>query len=292
MSLKVPFKQVDVFTNKPFKGNPVAVVSCLDISEDEITTEQLQNIAIWTNISETTFLFKPKDPSHDYKLRIFAPTNELPFAGHPTVGSCKAFMEFTGAKKSKIYQECGVGVVELSIKDDEVISFEANQTIVEDFNKEHARSFENVLGVQTITEPKLLNVGPKWLVYLVDNSDIAYNTDPNYGNLASLCKENNYTGIILGGKKVNKENEYEIRAFAGGVNVDEDPVCGSGALSFIRYLNEVYKYSSTTPIKITQGGRVNRDGRIEALIKINAEGQPSYHVGGQAVTVVDGHIIL
>lgn len=90
MSLTVPFKQVDVFTEKPFKGNPVAVVNFLEVDESGVTQEELQAIANWTNLSETTFLFKPSDDKCDYKLRIFSPRSELPFAGHPTIGSCKA----------------------------------------------------------------------------------------------------------------------------------------------------------------------------------------------------------
>ena len=128
----LPFKQVDVFTGELFKGNPVAVTNCMDIDESEVTTEQLQAIASWTNLSETTFLFKPTDAGCDYKLRIFTPGSELPFAGHPTVGSCKAFLEFTGVKKEKIIQQCGLGHIELTVTDDQKISFKAGPNSIEE----------------------------------------------------------------------------------------------------------------------------------------------------------------
>src|SRR5262245_4070174 len=107
------FKQVDVFTAKPFLGNPVAVV----IGAEELDTAAMQRIANWTNLSETTFLLASK--KGDYRLRIFTPRHELPFAGHPTIGSAHAALE-SGfvSKKKKLVQECGAGLIELAVEDD------------------------------------------------------------------------------------------------------------------------------------------------------------------------------
>src|SRR2546428_12226989 len=113
----LPFKQVDVFTDRPFFGNPVAVV----VGAENLDTEDMQRIACWTNLSETTFLLKPRAAAADYLLRIFTPRQELPFAGHPTIGSAHAAIEsgFVG-KKSRLRQECRAGVLELSVDDEKI----------------------------------------------------------------------------------------------------------------------------------------------------------------------------
>src|SRR5688572_21325417 len=110
------FKQVDVFTSKPFFGNPVAVV----IGGDDLDTETMQRITRWTNLSEATFLLPSQ--AADYRVRIFSPTRELPFAGHPTIGSAHAAIEsgFAKAKDGKITQECGAGIIELSVEGEEI----------------------------------------------------------------------------------------------------------------------------------------------------------------------------
>lgn len=293
MSFKLPFKQVDVFTSEGFKGNPVAVINCMGIDESQVTKEQLQYVANWTNLSETTFLFKPTSDKYDYKLRIFTPKNELPFAGHPTVGSCKAFLEFTGniGKKPVVYQECGVGIVELTIKNN-LISFQAEQTTIEELPSNVADEYCQSLGAKAIEPPKLLKVGPNWVVILVDDAQICFDANPDFANISRVSEVNNHTGIILGGKKKGTSNEYEMRAFAPVINVEEDPVCGSGALSFIRYLKDIEGIDTTTEIKITQGGRLGRNGQIQGIIKVHEDGSTTYHVGGDALTVIEGQINL
>lgn len=293
MTLQLPFKQVDVFTSQGFKGNPVAVLNCLNIEESEVTEEQLQSMANWTNLSETTFIFKPSSDKYDYKLRIFTPKNELPFAGHPTIGSCKAFLEFTNniGKKNVVYQECGVGVVTLSVRD-ELISFEAVKTSVESIDTSIANDYCQALGVTAIQSPRFLDVGPHWVVILVDNAQTCYNANPDYAKISQISKINNHVGIILGGKRAGTINEYEMRAFAPVINVDEDPVCGSGALSFIRYLKDIEDIKKTTNIKITQGGRLGRNGTIYGTIQVHDDSSVSYHIGGNSVTVIEGQIQL
>lgn len=289
-AMSLPFKQVDVFTSKPFKGNPVAVINCLNVDDkNQLTDKQLQDIATWTNLSETTFLFKPKDPQNDYYLRIFTPKNELPFAGHPTVGSSKAFMEFTNKDQTDciIRQECGVGIVQLTVKDGKS-SFKAEQTTMKSIDQDTIEQYAESLGVKPIATPKLLDVGPKWVVFLVGTAQECYDANPNMAKMAEISKQNDHTGIILGGLK--NGNEYEMRAFAPVINVPEDPVCGSGALSFIRYLQDHNGYTETTNISISQGGRVNRDGLLSCQIAHQENGEKTYHVGGNALTVVEGTI--
>lgn len=293
MALQLPFKQIDVFTSQGFKGNPVAVINCLDIEESQVTKEQLQAVANWTNLSETTFIFKPSSDKHDYKLRIFTPKNELPFAGHPTIGSCKAYLEFTNSigKKNVVYQECGVGIITLSVKD-QSIAFEAAKTSVERIDTTVANDYCQALGVTAIQPPKMLDVGPHWVVILVDDAQTCYDANPDFAKISQISKINDHVGIILGGKRAGTTNEYEMRAFAPVINVDEDPVCGSGALSLIRYLKDVEDIQETTDIKITQGGRLGRNGKIHGTIRVHDDSSISYYIGGDSVTVIEGQIQL
>lgn len=294
MTLTVPFKQVDVFTKTPFKGNPVAVVNFLEVDESEVTQEELQAIANWTNLSETTFLFKPSDNKYDYKLRIFSPRSELPFAGHPTIGSCKAFLEFTkNTTATSLVQECGVGAVPLTINKG-LISFKAVVAGYESISSETTADYEQAIGLKFKTPPALLHTGPEWVVGLVEDAETCFNANPNFTLLARQTKQNNHVGIILAGLKKTAviKNSYEMRAFAPAINVNEDPVCGSGSLALVRYLQELYKFGETTNITISQGGRLQRNGQILASIKKEANNNTSYHVAGHAVTVIDGKITL
>ncbi|CAI1719509.1 hypothetical protein SEUBUCD646_0O01970 [Saccharomyces eubayanus] len=294
MGLTVPFKQVDVFTEVPFKGNPIAVINFLDIDESEVTQEQLQAIAIWTNLSETSFLFKPSDEKYDYKLRIFTSLSELPFAGHPTIGSCKAFLEFTqNTTATSLVQECRAGAIPLTVNEG-LISFKAALFDFEGISDEVITGYEQSLGLKFIVAPALLRTGPNWVVALVEDAETCFNANPNFTMLTEQTKQNKHCGVILAGVKKNAsiKNSYEMRAFSPLDKVDEDPVCGSGSVALARYLQELYKFEETTKITISQGGRLGRDGHIVASIIKETDGSTSYHVAGHAITVVNGKITL
>lgn len=291
MTLQLPFLQVDVFTSEPFKGNPVAVVNCMDIDPDQVSDEQLLAIANWTNLSETTFLFKPTIDGCDYKLRIFSPVAEMPFAGHPTIGSCKAFLNFTGRKNVKsLSQECLLGVISLKISDEGAISFKAEQADVEEISQDASDEYRKCLQVDSLAEPKLLKVGPEWIVYLVESSEDCYNANPQFAQMAASSARYGHTGVILAGKKPGSAHDYEMRAFAPVEGVNEDPVCGSGSIALIRYLQELYGFSETTNINITQGGRLKRKGQIFSQIQVDAKGEVSYSSAGHAIILIDGFI--
>ncbi|EDO16373.1 hypothetical protein Kpol_1051p22 [Vanderwaltozyma polyspora DSM 70294] len=294
MPITLPFKQLDVFTTVPYHGNPVAVINCLDISENDIDEKQMQNIARWTNLSETTFIFKPSNPENDYKLRIFSPVNELPFAGHPTLGSCKAFLQFTNNTTSKtVRQECGLGIVNLTVNEDGTISYKAASTSFDKIDPKVIKEYTECLGVKPDDEPLLLHVGPEWVVFHVSDSDKCYNANPDFAKLAEISKRNGHIGIILGGPRtLDPHIEYEMRALAPVINVSEDPVCGSGSTALIAYLQNKYKFDKTTKLKITQGGRVGRVGRIHSMIEINEAKQPSFHSGGNVISLINGEITV
>lgn len=293
MTMKLPFLQVDVFTSIPFMGNPVAVVNCMNVTDGLISDEQLQSIANWTNLSETTFLFKPTEEKCDYKVRIFTPANELPFAGHPTIGSARAYLEFTGRTKVKsLLQECELGIVDLSIADNGKISFRAPSVNIEEISHSAINEYQQSLSIEHLATPKLLHVGPKWVVYLTSNADTCYNANPDFAALAKVSKHYGHTGIILAGKKPGERNEYEMRAFAPCEGVDEDPVCGSGSIALIGYLQDLYEVQETTEFKITEGGRLKRQGHISSRVVAEKDGEVSFVSGGDSVIIIEGSITL
>lgn len=290
--LQVPFKQVNVFSGEPFKGNPVAVINCLDLDESNyLTDEEMQSIANWTNLSETTFIYKSQNPQADYKVRIFTPVSELPFAGHPTVGTCKAYLDIVGKPISGnyiVHQECAAGLVPIEIKDG-IVSFSAPRVAPTELSDEVIAEYTKIVGHPYTHRPQMIDSGPQWVVYLVEDADTCYNINPNFQNLKLLNLDNDHSGVIIAGPR--SDNEWEMRAFVPVLSVPEDPVCGSGAAAFIGHLQQRFQYKETTNVKITQGGRLNRNGLIVGQINLDNE-KTVYKIGGVPVTVVDGTITV
>jgi PhzF family phenazine biosynthesis protein len=183
MSESLPLYQVDVFTQTPYKGNPVAVVVALDASI-HLTDEVMFQFSNWTNLSETTFLLPPTDPSRaDYKVRIFTTSSELPFAGHPTIGTCKAFLAAGNKPKlpGKVIQECALGLIELRVDVDEAVYFKAPQLrrsgIVEDQEivlkacKAHGISIDDVVKAEWIVN------GPEWFALQLKDAQAVLDCD-------------------------------------------------------------------------------------------------------------------
>lgn len=273
------FKQVDVFTSKKYQGNPVAVF----FEADKLTTEDMAKIANWTNLSETTFVLRPTTDAADYKLRIFTPGSELPFAGHPTIGSCHALLEagLITPRNGKIVQECGAGLVELTINN--TISFKLpyyKHTTYEDT--------DIVLSHLGLTQDQVLKSilvddGPQWLTFQLKTAREVLNLNPNFSLLTDFSAKSGIVGIDVFG--IHEDGSYEARNFAPGDGINEDPVCGSGAGAIGSVLAE--EYGITGEVNIKQGCKVKRDGHLKVVIdKIG--GKYEINVGGQAVTCING----
>lgn len=288
------FKQVDVFTNRKFKGNPVAVF----FDADDLNSDEMQAIAKWTNLSETTFVLKTTNKDADYKLRIFTPKNELPFAGHPTIGSCFALIEsgLIQPKSGKLIQECGAGLVEIlvggdaSIPKNLILSFRLPYFHITPIDTSVHLELESALKISSgfcskIASPVLLDVGPKWLtIQLVEGIDVI-NLEPNYTEIARLSNFYGWTGIEVFGK--HEDGTYESRSFAPVIGVNEDPACGSGAGALGVYLSLI-SAKDTKSADIKQGCKIARDAKLHVSIdKLNDK--PSISVGGQAVTCIIGN---
>ncbi|KAH3686719.1 hypothetical protein WICPIJ_002299 [Wickerhamomyces pijperi] len=299
------FKQVDVFVQDgSFQGNPVAVF----FFASNLSDEEMQRIANWTNLSETTFVLPPS-PSvttpaeHTYRLRIFTPDQELPFAGHPTIGSAHAVMEaglVCADSNGKIYQECKAGLVELTVaKDTGAIRFKLPyyKHTVYDTESSLIKKFADALGTSSdqIEHSVLVDDGPEWLTLLFKSGEVVKNIQYDSGKFAQICSEDSIQGVSIFGPfsedsedLIENSLTYEARnLFMVCGSVIEDPVCGSGAGADGSVLAECEGFEGNFIIR--QGRNVTRDGviRVNVVKKTGEEGS-DIHVGGKAVTIIDG----
>ncbi|WP_345813330.1 PhzF family phenazine biosynthesis protein [Paraburkholderia sp. PREW-6R] len=306
----VRFKQVDVFTSVPFKGNPLAVV----FDADALGTEQMQAIANWTNLSETTFLLKPSDPAADYRVRIFTTCGELMFAGHPTLGTAHALLEsgYQPKQAGRLVQQCGVGLVELKALTPETdATHDIRDGLVHDANHDatqHAWAFAapparvaalpedryqalaaalRSDAIDFSATPCAVDNGAPWLVVRVASARDCLALEPDAAALAALVESVDTHGLaVYGPHEADGPATFEIRCLmAGGrFGVGEDPVTGSanaalaGLLS-AQHLRPGAQYSAR------QGTVLGRAGRVSVHYD-DANGKT--WIGGATVTIVDG----
>ena len=272
---QLPFKQVDVFTDRPFFGNPVAVV----IGADRVETAQMQRIAAWTNLSETTFLLKSTQAGTDYQLRIFTPRQELPFAGHPTVGSAHAALEsgFVKARNGKLRQECGAGVLNLALEGSRIYV----RAPVPKISPAALPLFGNSRALR-------VDVGPVWIVVDLGDAGTVDELAPDMTAIGEFSDLLHATGITVFGRTGKAETPIHVRSFAPAHGIPEDPVCGSGNISVAAFLRETGLLRELgSSYTARQGMQVGRDGRVAVRVTPDA-----IEVGGEAVTCVDGTIRL
>lgn len=289
--MNIPFKQVDVFTSIRFKGNPVAVV----LRAGELTTEQMQQIANWTNLSEATFVVPTVNPRADYGVRIFTPVAELPFAGHPTIGTAHALLEagLVEAKNGVLIQECGAGLVSLEVEHkpdgERWISFELPQPSVTPLSSTQVTELEGILGVEVLREftPCLVDAGARWVVAQLPNAEAVLANQPDLQRMMLRDVETRDTGVVIFGEyPAGAPARIEVRAFAPAHGVSEDPVCGSGngcVGAFIRHTGQTAHFGGE--FLASEGAVLGRAG----LLRVSVNEQ-SIRVGGVAVTCIDGQL--
>jgi PhzF family phenazine biosynthesis protein len=289
----IPFKQVDVFTSVRFKGNPVAVV----LRADGLTTEQMQQIANWTNLSETTFVVAKTSPEADYRVRIFTPGAELPFAGHPTIGTAHALLEagLIAPKNGELVQECEAGLIRLKVErtqdGEQWISFALPEPSVFPLDEAQVSEIEGILGSPLLREftPSLIDVGTRWIVAQLPSAQAVLSTQPDLPRMKVLDTKAKATGVVIFGEYDQPAPaRIEVRAFAPSLGVNEDPVCGSGNGSvgvFIRHTGQTSHFGSA--FLSSQGAVLGRAGVLR--LAVSEEG---IQVGGVAVTCVDGQLSI
>ncbi len=280
-----PFSQVDVFAPAPLTGNPVAVVhDAVGLSE-----KQLSDFARWTNLSETTFLLPPEDPAADYRLRIFTPTQELPFAGHPTLGSAHAWLGAGGAPATggRIVQECALGLVELRLSDDGKVAFRAPELLrAGQPDEETLARAVSALGVaqDRVLRSHWIDNGPGWLGLQLVTAEDVLGLEPDFAMMRGL--ELGVLGAHDAQGRAACGADYEVRAFCPEYSVPEDPVTGSLNAGFALWLTGAGHLPPDYVVR--QGTAMGRDGRV--VVSTDDAGQ--VWVGGACHTLVKGTLTL
>ena len=273
------FTQVDVFTATALLGNPLAVVHGADALDDE----RMQAFARWTNLSETTFLLAPTDSGADYRVRIFTPGGELPFAGHPTLGSCHAWRERGGRSKvaGQVVQQCAVGLVRIKL-DAAGAAFAAPPLARAEVDAEELDAVLAALGTDRgrLVAAQFLKNGPNWLSLELDSAATVLALEPDAARMKRFAS----VGVV-GAHPAGSECAYEVRGFVGRPSLYEDPVTGSLNAG----LGEWLIGSGRAPERYlaAQGTRLGRAGRV----RIAREGTTIW-VGGDTVTCIRGDVEL
>jgi PhzF family phenazine biosynthesis protein len=279
------FQQVDVFTAVPFKGNPVAVV----LDGDAVSSEQMQSIAAWTNLSETTFVCAPTDHRADYLLRIFTPRRELPFAGHPTIGSAHAVLRH-GLKPraaGRLVQECGKGLVDIRIDGERLLLALPEPHFREPTTSQVAAVADGLgVGAADVQRAAVIDVGPVWFTVQLASGAAVRALAPDMGEVAALSDAIGITGVnVFGLYPAGAGADLEVRSFAPGDGIPEDPVCGSGNGCVAALVRRDGVLKARTYVA-SQGRCLGRDG----LVTVRFDDRAIW-LGGHTVTCVEGRLL-
>ena len=272
------FRQVDVFTSTPYRGNPLAVV----LGADGLTTEQMQRFANWTNLSETTFLLVPDDDGADYQVRIFTPSRELPFAGHPTLGTCHAWLEAGGRPRRAgvVVQQCEAGLITIR-QDDGGLAFAAPPLLRSGpVDEPLAQHIADILGIgrEEIVDLQWADNGPGWIAVLLASADAVLAVRPGVTDLDLG---------VAGPHPPGGPAAFEVRAFSPKDGaIDEDPVTGSLNASLAQWLLATGR--ARAPYLARQGTVLGRNGQV----RITSDPDGAIWVGGSTVTCISGTVDL
>ena len=297
------FYQADVFTAQPFGGNPVAVFP----EAQGLTDDQLQQIAREMNLSETVFVFPPSDPAAVVRLRIFTPTQEIPFAGHPVVGTMHVLAQLgmiaTSEPITRVVQECNIGCfpVDLLTRNGQVMRVVMTQPAPQFLERiddtEDLYKVAAALGIpkHTITDTKwsleVVSTGLPVLIVPVRTLTAVRSINPDPSAIVDLCGRFGANGIMaFSTMTVEPFSNVHARMFAPAIGIPEDPATGSasGALGAYLVQNKIVSFGPMTEIVIEQGYEVERPSRILVQVESNSEAIQTVKVGGQCVMVVEG----
>jgi PhzF family phenazine biosynthesis protein len=275
------FIQCDVFTPTPTLGNALAVV----VDGEGVSEESMRRFAAWTNLAETTFILPAEDPEADYKLRIFSPTREMLFAGHPTLGSCAAWLHCGGkpGEKGIARQECGVGIVEIDCSDPGKLAFTSPPTAIRPMQPDN---FEAIAETLEIARDKILffaelDNGPVWQVMQLDSAATVLALD------SSRVRWPVFKGIgIIGAHPAGAECDFEVRMLAPSSGMSEDPITGSLNSALAHWLQAEGRLKHA--VTVAQGTCIDRHGRVS----INPIDDKNVRIGGQTHILIEGTVLL
>ncbi len=282
--------QVDVFSATPQLGNALAVV----VDGDGLSDEQMQTFARWTNLAETTFLQKPVSADADYKVRIFTPSREMPFAGHPTLGSCAAWLDSGGkpANTDTVIQECNIGLVSIE-QSGQVPAFIAPPTSIEPMA---APTFSKILDAFCLQESNIVNYaqldnGPIWQAFELDSAATVLSLNASkvrwsdfgaigfIGFCGSSASENTATSL--------DQPDYEVRMLAPSSGMSEDPITGSLNAALAKWLHQQGRLEQD--LLIAQGTKIGRSGRVFVSRKGASD---DILIGGQSHILIRGEVSI
>lgn len=276
-----PFKQVDVFTSQPYNGNPLAVI--MDASG--FSDEQMKSIARWTNLSETTFVLPPRDAAADYRVRIFTPDTEFPFAGHPTLGTAHALLESGIALKNpgEIVQECGLGLVRITIAQDGSLAFAAPEAILTPFDSPRVAEALKSDRLEPQLPVMIADMGIRWLLVPMTSAAAVLALKPDTVAFSQLVQTAGVDGVMPFGPLAGENEQYEVRGLLiEQGSLTEDPVTGSANACLARYFQA---RGVELDYRVRQGTTLQRAGRLS--VNYAADG---VWIGGHTVTAIDGTI--
>jgi PhzF family phenazine biosynthesis protein len=275
------FKQVDVFSAEPLLGNPLAVV----LGADDFSDERMAAFARWTNLSETTFVLQPRHPDADYRVRIFTTMGELPFAGHPTLGSCHAWRESGGAPKGQhIIQECGIGLVRIRQQDGQLALAAPPLLRAGPVEPDVMARVRKGLGLSQaqVLDAQWVDNGVPWLAVRLNDRAAVLAIKPDYPAMIGLA-----IGVFAPWdvELDGTEAQFEVRAFIPGEGMPEDPVTGSLNAGIARWL--LRDDLAPAHYVVSQGTAMGRRGRVD----VQRLGDDIW-IGGETVTCIDGMLEL
>jgi PhzF family phenazine biosynthesis protein len=273
-----PISYVDVFTTTPYRGNPVAVIH----DAAGLTTAEMQRVAEWTNLSETTFVLAPTEPGADYHVRIFTPVAELPFAGHPTLGTCHAWLNAGGLPQAAdtIVQQCDAGLVRIRRTDDGLAFAAPPLHRSGPVEEPLLAEVVDALGIKRadVLAAEWADNGPGWLAVLLASADEVLALRPRY-----IDQDIGVVGPYPAGSPA----AFEVRAFFPvGSELREDPVTGSLNASVAQWL--IGSGRASAPYVASQGTALGRAGRVH----VNRDADGTVWIGGGSITCVAGQISI
>ncbi|MEM6052764.1 PhzF family phenazine biosynthesis protein [Erwinia sp. P7711] len=273
------FKQVDVFTSSPLNGNPLAVI--MDASG--LSDEQMATVARWTNLSETTFILPAQDPAADYRVRIFTPDLELPFAGHPTLGSAHALIEsgITLKQPGRIVQECELGLISIKIAADGALAFSAPEATLTEFSDASLSSALGCDAIESALPVMVADMGIRWLLVPMQSAEAVLAIKPSLTEFENVMRIAKVNGVMPFAPVDGVAGQYEVRGLlVENGSLTEDPVTGSANACLARYLQA---RGVELDYRVRQGTAMQRAGRLSVTYATDG-----VWIGGQTVTVIEG----
>lgn len=274
------FLQCDVFSPEPVRGNGLAVV----VDADGLDDAAMQRFAAWTNLAETTFLLPPTDPGADYRVRIFTPAREMPFAGHPTLGSCAAWLHAGGVPRTagRVVQQCAIGLVTVDASQPGELAFAAPPVAVRPMDPGRRDAVVAALGLDParVVRTAELDNGPVWQAFELDSADAVLAAD------ATRVRFPEFLGIGLVGPHADGGAcDLEVRMLAPSSGMREDPITGSLNAALAGWLRAQGRLDG--PRRVAQGTSIGRLGRVS----VRPDGDTIW-IGGQVHVLIEGTLRL